>query len=183
MAYDRVPRTILFRILKRIGCGAIMLAVLVSMYSVTHSIVGTAIVTASIGVRQGSPTSCLLFIIFVNDLIALINNGCDMDGFLIWLHTLVLMDDTVLLSTTRQGMQRKLTLLNEYCKGHGMCVNNIKTNFFALNCLPHEKVPFIIDQITVEWCDRCTYLGSIFTSGGSLSSAIAAHAETKMSHS
>ncbi len=132
--------------------------------------------------RQGSPTSCLLFIIFVNDLIALIKNGCDMDGFLIWLHTLVLMDDTVLLSTTRQGMQRKLTLLNEYWKGRGMCVSNVKTKFFALNCLPHEKIPFIIDQITVEWCDRYTYLGSIFTSDGSLSSAIAAHAETKMCH-
>ena len=74
MAYDRVPRTVLFRILKGIGCGAVMLSVLVSMYSVTHSIVGTAIVTASIGVRQGSPTSCLLFTIFVNDLIALIKN-------------------------------------------------------------------------------------------------------------
>ena len=116
-----------------------MLAVLVSMYAVTHSIVGTAIVTVSIGVRQGSPTSCLLFIIFVNDLTALIKNGCDVDGFLVWLHTLVLMDDTVLLSTTRHGMQRKLSLLNEYCKGHGMCVNNVETNFLALNCLPEER--------------------------------------------
>lgn len=89
--------------------------------------------------RQGSPTSCLLFIIFVNDLIALIKNGCGVDGFLVWLHTLVLMDDTVLLSTTRQGMQRKITLLNEYCKGYGMSVNNMKTKFFALNCLPEER--------------------------------------------
>ncbi len=124
--YDRVPRTLLFRILKRLGCGAVMLVVLVSMYSVTHSTIGAAIVKPSIGVRQGSPNSCLLFIIFVNDLISLIKNGCDADGFLVWLHTLVLMDDTVHLSTSRQGMQRKLTLLNEYCKGHGMCVNNRK---------------------------------------------------------
>ena len=149
MAYDRVPRTVLCRILKRLGCGAVMLAILVSMYSVTHSIIGAAIVTAAIGVRQGSPTSCLLFIIFVNDLIALIKNSCDVDGFLVWLHTLVLMDDTVLLSTSRQGMQKKLTLLNEYCKGHGMHVNNRKTKFFALNCLLEERAPFIIEQITV----------------------------------
>ncbi len=149
MVYDRVPRSVLFRILKRIGCGAVKLTVLVSMYSVTHSIVGAAIVTASIGVRQDSPTSCLLFIIFVNDFIALIKHGCDMDGFLAWLHTLVLMDDTVLLSTTRQGMQRELTL-NDYCKGHGMCVNNVETKFFALKCLPAERVPFIIQEITVE---------------------------------
>ena len=97
------------------------------MYSVTHSVVGVVIVTATIGVRQGSPTSCLLFIIFVNDLIALIKNGCDVDGIFVWLLTFVLMDDTVLLSTTRQGMQRKLTLLNGYCKDYGMGVNNVET--------------------------------------------------------
>ena len=74
---------------------------------------------------------CLLFIIFVNHLFALIKNGCDVDGFLVWLHSLVLMDDTVLLSTSRQGMHSKLTLLNEYCKGYGMSVNNSKTKFFA----------------------------------------------------
>ena len=42
------------------------------VFFVTHSIVGAAIVTASVGVRQGFPTSCLLLIIFVNNLIALI---------------------------------------------------------------------------------------------------------------
>ncbi len=96
---------------------------------------------------QGSPTSCLLFIIFVNDLIALIKNGCDVDGFLVGLLNLVLMDDTVLLSTTRQGMQRKLTLLNEFCMGHEMCVNNVNTKICVLNFLPEERIPFIIEQL------------------------------------
>ena len=61
--------------------------------------------TAAIGVRQGSPTSCLLFTIFVNDLITMIKGGCGIDGFHRWLHIIVLMDDTVHLSTTRQGME------------------------------------------------------------------------------
>ena len=71
-AYDLVPRNMLFGVLKRLGCGAVMLSVLISMYSVTQSIIGTAIITTAIGVRQGSPTSCLLFILYVNDLIKLI---------------------------------------------------------------------------------------------------------------
>ena len=79
-------------------------------------------------------------------------------------------------------MQSKLTLLNEYCKGYGMRVNNRKTKFFALNCTLKERAPFNIEQMTIEWCDRYTYLGSIFTSDGSLSSALAAHAEAKMCH-
>ena len=71
-AYDLVPRHMLFLVLKRLGCGAAMLSVLVAMYSVTQSVIGTAIITTAIGVRQGSPTSCLLFILYVNDLIKLI---------------------------------------------------------------------------------------------------------------
>ena len=68
-AYDLVPRHILIRILKRLGCGAVMLAVIAAMYSVTESVIGTAVFTVTMGVRQGSPTSCLLFVLYVNDLI------------------------------------------------------------------------------------------------------------------
>ncbi len=119
-----------FRILKRLGCGAVMLAALVSMYTVTQSIIGTVVVTAIIGVRQGSPTTCLLFIIFVNDLIALIKSNCGTDGFLMWLHIVVLMDDTVPLSATRQGMEQKLILLKQYCQENEMLVKNMTPNFF-----------------------------------------------------
>ena len=102
-AYDLVPRNMLFLVLKRLGCGAAMLSVLVAMYNVTQSVIGTAIITTAIGVRQGSPTSCLLFILYVNDLIKLIKETCEPDGFLSWLHLLMLMDDTVLLATSRES--------------------------------------------------------------------------------
>ncbi len=95
-----------------------MLAVLVSMYSVTHSVMGTAVVAATIGVRQGSPTSCVLFIIYVNDFITLIKNNCGINWFLTWLHILMLMDDTVLFSTARHDMEFKFKLLNEYCQDY-----------------------------------------------------------------
>lgn len=91
-AYDLVSRQVLFRVLRRLGCGAVMLAALVATYSLTQSVIGSVVVTATLGVRQGSPTSCLLFIIYVNDLIKMIKDGCGVDGFLSWLHILVLMD-------------------------------------------------------------------------------------------
>ena len=132
-AYDLVPRAILFGVLRRLGCGAVMLAALVAMYSVTQSIIGSVLVTASLGVRQGSPTSCLLFIIFVNDLIKMIKNGAGVDGFLSWVHTLVLMDDTVLLATTRTNMVKKINILRDYCSEYGMKINESKTIFFVIN--------------------------------------------------
>ena len=93
-----------------------MLAALMAFYAVTHSVIGTALVTATAGLKQGAPTSVILFIIFINDYIKLVKDTCGVDGFLSWLHLLVLMDDTVLLSTTRRGMLAKLQLLNQYCQ-------------------------------------------------------------------
>lgn len=181
-AYDRVPRATLFRVLQRLGCGAVMLAALVAMYHATQSVLGTAIITATVGVRQGSPTSCILFVLFIDDLIRLLKEKCGRDGFLSWLHVLVLMDDTVLLSTSRAGMSKKISILLEFCNDYGMKVNMSKTKFFGINVGPREREPFHVHGVTVQWCDRYTYLGSVFTSEGSLSSAIAAHAQVKMCH-
>ena len=108
-----------------------MLAALIAMYLITDSVLGTAVITATIGVRQGSPTSCLLFILYVNDLIKLIKENCRSEGFLHRLHLLVLMDDTVLLATTRMKMLTKLKLLKEFCENYGMKITEPKTKFFC----------------------------------------------------
>ena len=100
-AYDLVPRHMLFHVLKNLGCGAAMLSAIVAMYSVTQSVIGTAIVSSVIGVM-------FLFIVYVNDLVKLIKTTCKSDGFLSWLHLLILMDDTILLATSRENMIRKV---------------------------------------------------------------------------
>ena len=81
-AYDLVPRDMLFRVLKRLGCGTVMLAALIAIYRVTNSVIGTVVVATTIGVRQGSYISCLLFILYINDLIKLIKENCNPEGFL-----------------------------------------------------------------------------------------------------
>ena len=95
-AYDRVHRSKMLDTLKRLGCGFVMLFAIATMYKVTRSIFGTAIITATIGVRQGLPTSCFLFILFVNTLIRMIKDRSRNVVFVQWLHVLMLMDDTVI---------------------------------------------------------------------------------------
>ena len=68
---------------------------------------------AVVAVTLAPPTSCLLLIIFVNDLIKMLKEGAGVEGFISWLHILVLMDDTVLIATTRQNMIRKLRILKQ----------------------------------------------------------------------
>ncbi len=159
-----------------------MLLAIVAMYKLTECIVGTAIVTASTGVHQGCLTSCLLFVIFVNDLITLIKQNCCADGFLAWLHVLVLMDDTVLLSTSRAAMLNKIRILKDFCTSHGMEINLKKTKFFVINGSEDDRHPMNIEGLVVEACQQYVYLGSPFTADGSATSAISAHAQSKMCH-
>ena len=63
-----------------------------------------------------------------------------------------------------------------------MQVNNSKTKFFAIHSSVAERAPVRVGEMVVEWCDRYTYLGSVFTCDGSLASAIQAHAQAKMCH-
>ena len=100
-AYDRVHRGKLVHLLAAMGCGAVMLAALASMYKVSYGIIGITVITCTIGVRQGSPNSCFLFTMYVNPLLRKLKSQCQNDGFLQWLHALMLMDDTVLLASDR----------------------------------------------------------------------------------
>ena len=51
-AYDRVPKSLLLQKLIQLGCGENMLRAIASIYQCTRMIMRTAIITASIGVRQ-----------------------------------------------------------------------------------------------------------------------------------
>ena len=181
-AYDLMPRDKLFIVLKRLGCGVMMLGALTAMYRVTQSVVGTALFTTTLGVRQGSPTSCLLFIIYINQLVKMIKDRCMPETFLDWLHVLVLMDDTVLLSTNRANLLGKVEILDEFCREYGMTVNNDKTKFFVINGEDGDADTIHVNNLAIEHCSGYNYLGSSFTNDGSVSSAVKAHSTAKLCH-
>ena len=108
---------------------------------------------ATIGVRQGSSTSCLLFILYVNDLIKRMKENCEDDGFLSWLHILVMMDDTVLLAITKQRMQQKLLIVKQFCEEYGMRINETKTTFFVIGGMSEYSIG---EGLVVEHCERYT---------------------------
>ena len=181
-AYDRVPRDVLIRTMIRLGCGASMIRTIAKIYSSTKMMLKTAIVTATLGVRQGSPTSCFLFTLFTNDLIRNIKTECQPDGYLGWLHTLMLMDDTVILATTRERAIQKVKILNKFCDESGMVINASKTKFMVVNGTEEDRQQLVVDAITINNCEKYCYLGCIFTQDAKIKSAIKEQCKMKMCH-
>ena len=182
-AYDRVPRNYLLNLLKKLGCGVVMLTALTSLFWVTWFVLGATVITATLGVRQGSPTSCFLFILFVDEFIRLVKTRSDVDGLLQWLHLLMLMDDTVILATSRQRLCEKLNVLVDWCNKSGMVLNEDKTEFMAFCSPKEEKTPIILQlnhgRVNVTHCSEYKYLGAIFTCDGKVRSTLNKHVTSK----
>ena len=159
-----------------------MLSALISMYSVTTCILGTVLITCTIGVRQGSPTSVFLFIIYVDVLIKMIKEKSPCDGFLSWLHLLMLMDDTVIFATSRKSMEKKLNILKEYCDEYGMQINEKKTEFMVINGTKVDRENIVLEGMTVKHCTSYVYLGIIVTENGSATTSLKAHVDEKKKH-
>ena len=115
-------------------------------------------------------------------MIQMIKQGSPIDGFLEWLHVMVMMDDTILLSTTKEGMKSKIKILHEFCISHGMIINESKTKFMVVNSSNEDKEPILCDNNVIGYSNLYIYLGSPFTDDGSPSTAIKQHANNKMCH-
>ena len=59
-----------------------MLKAIVTIYRCTKFILKSAFILVNQGIKQGSYSSSLLFIIYVDRLVKLINENCREDGFL-----------------------------------------------------------------------------------------------------
>ena len=174
-AYDRVPRNSLIQYLKSLGCGKMMLLAIDKIYSCTRSVLKSATITSAIGIRQGAPTSCLLFVIYIDKMVRMIKEKVGIDGFLGNMHTLLMMDDTVIMSTSREKMVEKLEVLVEYCHSYGMVINEKKTKFFVVNGNDNDRQPIHVRNITIEYTRKYLYLGGWFTDNAKIRSVLEEH--------
>ncbi|CAL4246672.1 unnamed protein product, partial [Meganyctiphanes norvegica] len=139
-AYDKVPRNKLIEYMKSLGCGRVLLYAIQNMYKCTYNVLNSIKISTSSGVRQGAPTSCLLFIMYVDKMVKMIKEAVPLDGFLGSLHILMLMDDTVVMATNRDACLEKLDAVLRYCNEYGMEINAKKTKFFVINSEATDKM-------------------------------------------
>ena len=111
--------------------------------------------TSKVGVFQGESLSPFLFSMYINDLSEHLEAdgiGIDIDHN-IMLTSLLFADDMVILSKTREGLQKGLDSLQRYCNLWGLSVNKNKTK-----CVAFKKGGIIGEKGCLVLCWRSEFV-------------------------
>ncbi len=101
------------------------------------NIIGAETFESNMGVGQGASTSCSLYTFYLNCTVENIKSYGH-DGFLCGLHSLLEIDDTVMLATGRQPMCDKIDLLWQSTKPINMGLHPIKSLYTTVNVTDQE---------------------------------------------
>ena len=175
-AYDKVNRSLLLNYLADKGCGNRFLRALGQTLQRSLNALGCESFVSTMGVRQGGPTSCRLFMLLIDYTIDKLRT-LGPDGWLQDLHTLLLMDHTAVVASSRTSMERKLHVLQQTARDIGMDIHPGKSQFLTVNA--YDTSPFILANAVVEHTDQYTYLGSLI-SNAPMSRQIADHMQAKI---
>ena len=88
------------------------------------------------GVRQGCPLSALLFNIYLNDLFEILDKNNDSNIFLSSgnkLNALMYADDLVILSDSKDGLQKQVDKLSSFCSKWKLTINVRKTKVVVID--------------------------------------------------
>ena len=128
-----------------------------------------------LGVRQGESLSPFLFSMYLNDIENEFYNsrinGINIGNVKLFL--LLYADDITIFSETPEGLQEGLNLLREYNQKWKLMVNTEKTKviFFRKGGILPRQLKFYYGTMQLQIVTSFSYLGVVFTAGGSFSNA------------
>ena len=165
--FDKINRSYLLYRLLKYGITGKAYGIIKSMYGNTgytvrvNDFVSPRFI-GNLGVKQGCWLSPTLSNIFQNDLHEIFSNGRSDPVFLgnTHLNSLSWADDLVLMSTSKEGLQKCLDNLQSYCCKWGLEVNaeKTKTMTFSKRRVLLDK-PLIFGDSPLEDVDAFNYLG------------------------
>ena len=181
-AYGRVSRSKSMSQLKSSGCGRIMLRAILLMYRLTKLLYKDTIIETNTGVKQGSPSSGFLFTFFINPLVRSLKQ-LSADNFLNDLHALLMMDDSVIMATSKEKFLQKIEVLMQFCEDQGMIVNELKTQFMVINHTEADKLDILArPDLIIKYTSKYVYLGANITDDGNMLSVMREQAIIKNPH-
>ena len=177
-AFDKVSRLLLLKRLIKRGIGNCMLQALKRVYLHTTCIIGTGSNASDefrtfSGIRQGAPSSVLLFIFFIDELITCLHEQCDEEPILRFMHCLLHADDTAVLSTDRELFKKKCNHMLKFFNDNSLSLNFPKSSYLIINGKEHDiKCDLELDFGMLEYKSVYEYLGAIISDCGNITSDI-----------
>lgn len=160
-AYDLVPHELLINKLKGKGIGLKFTKMIDSLYKETKLQVRIKNTISENfkyerGVRQGCPTSPLLFDIFIDDLLNDLKEisipGTDMK-----ISGQCFADDTVIFGDTQEDIENSLNKIDEWMKNNCMEINPKKCGIMSFPTNPCNGIMY--KNEIIEYVPKYTYLG------------------------
>ena len=132
--FDKIDRSLLWQKLLAEHISSKLVKAIKSMYTTVKSYVKyrssySKFFDSSIGLKQGDPSSPLLFMFFVNDIIENINTNLQsiFSIYELKFFFILFADDQVLFATFPEILQSLLTDLETHCQLLGLKINTNKT--------------------------------------------------------
>ena len=156
------------------GVGWVMLEALKNIYLHTACIItfygcfSETFITRS-GIRQGSASSVLLFILFMDGLFPYLREHCSTEELIKHFHALVHADDTIIISTSRDQFITKCNHMLDYFSENSLKLNFDKSSYFIINPKANDrKTSLQLEEGILKYKAKQEYLGVIVTDVGSL---------------
>lgn len=168
-AFDLVPRAKLWDVLRDLGIPLYLLSLLMRLHegNFAHVRYGkcgelTSHFPVNRGVRQGCVLAPTLFCLFINALVAQLNEVKDNDALKLARSkepAMMFADDTLLLSKSPMGIQRVLDSSTIFCKNRGLEINTLKTKFMVFNLANTSRLNPCLNGTLLERVSVFDYLG------------------------
>ena len=176
-AYDTVWREGMFFKLLKSGINGKFFNVIKSMYRDSETCVKiggkrTAFFKNNVGVKQGEVMSPILFNLYINDIAEHLTDADspELNGNKI--DCLLYADDLVMVSTSEEGLQKKLNSLEKYCAKWRLRINESKTMVMQVSkCGRLPPKTFKINDVELTNTKTYKYLGIVFDSAGNFNQA------------
>lgn len=165
--FDTIDRQKLWQKLINENVSPKMIAAIKSMYSVVRSCIKlnnekSPYIDSFIGVKQGDPSSSLLFMFFVNDILSHVNTN--IDGLFtineLKLFLVLYADDQVGFTTNPQALQSILNNVEQYCINNNLKINTEKTKIMIFEKSRRKTTyDFYLYNKKLEIVEEFNYLG------------------------
>ena len=170
-AYDRVPRDLLWGVLREYGIDGHLLTAIQSLYEDCRSCVRingskSDWFRTSVGLRQGCVLSPLLFIIFMDRISRRSATPECAEVGDVRVESLLFADDLAQLASTAEGLQRALSQFAAECSASGMRISTEKTEVMVLSRQP-VQCTLEVSGVPLRQVEKFKYLGVEFSRDGS----------------